>query len=201
MTAPLDLTSALKEWHVAVQALTQGDTILLLRKGGIRETQGEFTIPHRQVWLFPTYEHQKPALLKPVYAHQVQPVESGWHPQNVTLTGWAQITDILSLPKAIALQPLLPFHIWNETFVSDRLNWKPRSPLLGLLLRVYRLSTPHTLTYDSSYGGCRSWIELQTSLSTEGSAAVLSNTEYQQRVDHIREIVASAKPDAIASEP
>ncbi|TVQ05475.1 MAG: DUF1802 family protein, partial [Leptolyngbya sp. DLM2.Bin27] len=30
----------LKEWQVAVTALRQGETILLLRKGGIREAKG-----------------------------------------------------------------------------------------------------------------------------------------------------------------
>ncbi|NJL44810.1 MAG: DUF1802 family protein [Leptolyngbyaceae cyanobacterium SM2_3_12] len=35
---------ALKEWDAAVTALGQGQTVLLLRKGGIREQAGQFSV-------------------------------------------------------------------------------------------------------------------------------------------------------------
>ncbi|HIK51789.1 MAG TPA: DUF1802 family protein, partial [Oscillatoriales cyanobacterium M59_W2019_021] len=93
---PIDrtLSHALKEWAVAVAALTAGKTILLLRKGGIRERQGRFEVEFDRVLLYPTYEHPKPHLLQPEYAPQVTPVESGWHPQTVLLQAWARITHV-----------------------------------------------------------------------------------------------------------
>jgi hypothetical protein len=69
-------THALKEWAVATRALEQGNTVLLLRKGGIHERGGVFTVAQSQVLLYPTYEHQKPHLLKAEYADQVEPVAS-----------------------------------------------------------------------------------------------------------------------------
>ncbi|MEO1671947.1 MAG: DUF1802 family protein, partial [Cyanobacteria bacterium J06631_2] len=75
--ASQSLTHTLKEWAIAVDALSQGRTIMLLRKGGIRERG--FQVKYSPVWLYPTYEHQKPNLLKPEYVTQVTPVESGWH--------------------------------------------------------------------------------------------------------------------------
>ncbi len=59
------LRQALKEWAIAIEALETGKTIILLRKGGIREKGGHFQAKYLQVWLYPTYEHQKPQLLKP----------------------------------------------------------------------------------------------------------------------------------------
>jgi len=41
----LNTTHALKEWAVAVDALEQGKTIMLLRKGGIHEQGGRFSCP------------------------------------------------------------------------------------------------------------------------------------------------------------
>jgi hypothetical protein len=90
-STPISLSPALKEWAVAVDALAAGQTILLLRKGGIREQGGTFAVPHRQVWLYPTYEHQKPHLLRSDYAAQVTEVPSGWHPEQVKIQAWAQI--------------------------------------------------------------------------------------------------------------
>ena len=78
----ITLTTALKEWSVAIDALAQGKTILLLRKGGIKESQGKFSAEANQAVLLPTFEHQKPELLKPQYRDAVKPVEQGWHPKN-----------------------------------------------------------------------------------------------------------------------
>ena len=129
------LSHALKEWAIAVDALTTGKTIVLLRKGGIRESG--FTVKNSLVWLYPTYEHQKPELLKPEYAGQVSPVPSGWHPQTVTIKSCAEITDVLPLNNPRQIAALQPYHIWNESMISDRLKWKPKQPIVVLLLRVY----------------------------------------------------------------
>ncbi|MBM0740085.1 DUF1802 family protein [Phormidium sp. CLA17] len=181
-----ETTSALKEWQVAVNALEQGETILLLRKGGIRETEGKFSVQHEEVLLYPTYEHQQPELLKPDYAAQVQPVESGWHPNQVRIGSWAKITDIIQITEADAIARLLPLHIWNVQWVIERLKWKPNQPIHGLLLRTYLLPEPQIIPYTKSYGGCKSWIELQTAISLSDHHPVLSEAEYEQQVKAIR---------------
>ncbi|MBI4781285.1 MAG: DUF1802 family protein [Oscillatoriophycideae cyanobacterium NC_groundwater_1537_Pr4_S-0.65um_50_18] len=185
----ISLTAALKEWAIAIDALTQGSTILLLRKGGIREQS--FAIAHSHVWLYPTYEHQKPHLLKPEYARQVVPVESGWHPATVPIQAWAEITHVFEVQEAEAIAALLPFHIWNEAFVLERLKWKARSPLSVLLLRVYGLPQPQPIPYRAEYGGCKSWIELQAGLSPEMAKPVLTEDDYRQRVEAIALLMKS----------
>ena len=129
------LVNALKEWAIAVDALTAGQTILLLRKGGIREKG--FEVKNKRFWLYPTYEHQKPNLLKPEYASKVTPVESGWHPETVEIKSYAEITDVLTTEDGDRLNSLLPHHIWNEQMISDRLKWKPKQPIAILLLKVF----------------------------------------------------------------
>ena len=186
MTSP---TTALKEWAIAVDALTQGSTIMMLRKGGIREQA--FAVAHSRVWLYPTYEHQKPHLLKSEYAHQVVPVESGWHPDIVPIQAWADITHVFEVFEEEAIAALLPFHIWNEAFVSERLKWKARLPLSILLLRVYRLPQPQPIPYRPEYGGCQSWIELQAELSSEMAKPVLTDDEYRERVEAIALLMKS----------
>ncbi|WP_341527787.1 DUF1802 family protein [Nostoc sp. UHCC 0302] len=180
---------ALKEWAVAINALESGKTIMLLRKGGIHERNGRFQVAHDQILLYPTYEHQQPFLLKAEYADLVYPVTSGWHPETVRIGSWAVITDILPVNSESVVNALLPFHIWNEHFISDRLKWKARQPLYILLLRTYKLSQAQEIPYSPEYGGCKSWIDLAQDIDLQGVKPVLSDIAYTQLVETIREIV------------
>ena len=187
--AKLQLQSALKEWAIAIEALNQGDTIILLRKGGIRE-QG-FQVEDSFVWLYPTYEHQKPHLLKPEYTSQVVSVESGWHPEQVTIASCAEITDILAIDNIKQIEALQPYHIWNEQMIGDRLKWKPQKPLIVLLLKVYRLPQPQSIPYSNAYGGCKSWIELNLPIATDQLIPVIEDNQYNQKVLEIKTLLES----------
>ena len=180
---------ALKEWAVAVDALEQGKTIMLLRKGGIHEQGGRFKVAHDQILLYPTYEHQQPSLLRHDYAEQVTPVSSGWHPETIRIGTWAKITDILPVIDESIVRALLPFQIWNEQFVSDRLKWKPRQSLYILLLRTYKLAQAPIIPYRSEYGGCKSWIDLAEPIAIEDTVPVLNDATYTQLVAEICAIV------------
>ena len=183
-------TRALKEWNVAVNALETGRTIVLLRKGGIREQAGQFNVTDKQVLLYPTFEHQQPDLLKPDFASQVKIVESGWHPENIRIGSWAEITDAFLVAWEPAIKALFPYHVWNEKFVADRLKWKQNQRIYILLLRAYRLAEIAEIPYITEYGGCRSWIDLAAPISLEVSEAVLSDREYAARSNEIRSLIA-----------
>lgn len=187
LASKTQLQHALKEWAIAVEALTAGETIILLRKGGIRER--DFQVEHSPAWLYPTYEHQKPYLLKSKYASKVKPVESGWHPQAVNIKGCGEITDILPIDSTEQVEAMQPYHIWNEQMVSDRLKWKPQKPLIVLFLRVYRLPQPKIIPYNNIYGGCKSWIDLVQPLATEGLTPVLETEQYAQQVKTIKNAI------------
>ena len=187
--SPVGINHALKEWDVAVQALTEGQTIMLLRKGGIRETNGRFEVPFRKVWLYPTYEHQKPEWLKPDYAHQVHPVEPGWHPDSVEIQSWATVTHVFQVTEAAYVDALYPFHIWTRQFAYERLRWKPRSPLYVLLLRVYCLPDSVRIPFDETYKGCKSWMDFTIGddhINPSLAAPVLIDENYFVQLEHIQ---------------
>jgi hypothetical protein len=182
------IRQALKEWAIAVSALEQGETILLLRKGGIRETGGKFSVECDRVLLYPTYEHQKPELLKSHYSSQVQPVESGWHPQQVRIGSFADITHIFQVTEPEGVRVLEPFHVWNDRFIEERLKWKPKSPLYLLLLRVFRLPEAQLIDYHEGYGGCRSWIELDPAIDSQTAQPVLSDADYTAKIQQLKQL-------------
>jgi hypothetical protein len=183
----------LKEWQAAVTALLQGETILLLRKGGIREARGQFSLAARQVLLLPTLEHQKSSLLKAPF----QPLAAEGAPldaDQICFTGWATITHALPLTAAAEVTPLLPHLIWNEQFVEERLGWQPDRPLYGLLLRAYRLESPLVLPRHAGYRGCRSWVEIGQSVAVEDSTPALAEADYTDQVNTILATLPSVIP-------
>ena len=57
---------AFKEWAVTVRALAEGEQLLTLRKGGIREENKHFEIEHDRFFLYPTFDHQRNDLVRAV---------------------------------------------------------------------------------------------------------------------------------------
>ena len=55
---------ALKEWAVTVRALAEGEQLLTLRKGGIREENKHFELDHERFFLYPTFDHQRNNLVR-----------------------------------------------------------------------------------------------------------------------------------------
>ena len=49
---------AFKEWAVTVRALAEGEQLVTLRKGGIREANRNFSLEHERFFLYPTFDHQ-----------------------------------------------------------------------------------------------------------------------------------------------
>ncbi|MBD2230673.1 DUF1802 family protein [Phormidium tenue] len=182
----------LKEWQVAVTALLQGETILLLRKGGIREAKGQFALAARQVLLLPTTEHQKAALLKDAFRPLI--TEEVAHDDQVRFDGWATITHALPLSAEAEVVALLPYLVWNEQFVAERLNWQPDRPLYGLLLRAYRLDASLVLPRHAGYNGCRSWVEIGESVAVGNSIPAMAETDYTDQVNAILAALPTVMP-------
>ena len=55
---------AFKEWAVTVRALAEGEQLLTLRKGGIREPDKHFSLDHDRFFLYPTFDHQRNDLIR-----------------------------------------------------------------------------------------------------------------------------------------
>ena len=70
---------AFKEWAVSCQAMQSGKQILLIRKGGIREEGGAFTIADDTFFLMPTYEHQNADLLQPEWVPRLHAIQAEAH--------------------------------------------------------------------------------------------------------------------------
>ena len=189
---------AFKEWAVTVRALAEGEQLLTLRKGGIREENKHFELEHERFFLYPTFDHQRNDLVRESHHPELRrALEEGvWpdeepppkallqdggipQPDRVRLRAWAEVTDHVTINDRRTVDSLSPYYVWTPDYAEKRLNWKRRHPLHILLLRVHRIPRPVTVRVRDEYHGCRSWVEIDRDLPFEGTP-VMADEEFDR---------------------
>ena len=103
---------AFKEWAVTVRALAEGEQLVTLRKGGIREPEKHFALEHERFFLYPTFDHQREDLVRESHQPELlRALEEGvWpegdpplhaltrdgdipQPDRVRIRAWAEVAD------------------------------------------------------------------------------------------------------------
>lgn len=179
MAWPVSLSMALKEWATVCHALEAGRQMLLLRKGGIYESAGEFQLEHREFLLFPTYLHQNANMLKPAERAGLEPRDA--EPQQVRLAAAGVVTDILRVDSRTQIDALDAEHLWAPPLIDMRFNYRPDNPLYLLLVRAYRLHRFATIDNTPAYAGCKSWVPLEQPVPTGDALPVLDDVKYEFR--------------------
>lgn len=193
MTTATGVAPALKEWAVCEAALAAGRTIVLLRKGGIREPAKAFRIERESFALFPTYEHQRGDLLAPAFRPLLAESLADAPPGGtVRIRLWLEVTDAYELTDAAHLAALQPHHMWSAGYAEERLRWRPKQPLLVMLIRAYRLAEPLRLPFEARYGGCTSWVDLAAAPERGGRVPVLDADAYRALAEPVRAALAGA---------
>jgi hypothetical protein len=180
----------MKEWAVAIKALETGRLTFLLRKGGIREEGREFSLPYRGFLLYPTYEHQTKELLKKEFRDSIEMTEPIVNAVN--FNSWAHIYGIAKITDWKVAKRLDPFHIWEDDYIVKKIRWKPLYPLYVIFLRVYRLANSQCIPYLKAYGGCKSWVLLETDVSLAGMIPVLDDESFSERIEEFSSILGAA---------
>lgn len=181
---------AFKEWAIVVDALGRGEQVLILRKGGIRETRGQFDIEHRDFWLFPTQYHEAERSIIPSKRPDLHAVSAKARQDSVDIEFFAVADPVIQIADIEQVGRLQGRHIWTENVLRDRFAFGREPGLHALLVRVYRRSAPARMPVRESYGGCKSWIELDEALSTDGLQPVLTDAEFATQRDEICELLS-----------
>ncbi len=191
------LKQTLKEWAVAVKALERGASALVVRKGGIREK--EFAVPTTRFLLLPGYEHQRPDLLKPEYQDLMNAIPDRSDQDDLIFTSFAEVYAAYEISEPEALEAIDPHHIWTPEYAESRFKWRPKKPLTVLVLRTYLLTESVELPYKESYGGCKSWIELEETVSVEGALPALNDEEFGRMVSPAIELLQRQEPAPVGA--
>ncbi len=181
---------AFKEWAVVVDAMGRGEQIILVRKGGIREDRGEFHVDHRMFWLFPTQFHEAERSIIPSKRPALREIAARMTNDAVGIELLAVADPVLKICDIGALKRLQGRHIWNEPILKHRFEFGREPGLHLLITRVYRLPSLQRIALLESYGGCRSWIELERAITGE-VAPVLTDAEFAAQRDEICELLSN----------
>jgi hypothetical protein len=186
---------AFKEWAVICQALAEGKQALILRKGGIAEAGNTFRPEHSRFWLYPTYLHEKEHGIKPEYAALLKEVEKHHPPKGtVRFSHFVEIPCVYHVADLPSLMMLNGMHLWTEETVRHRFEYK-HPGVYVLPARVYRIPRTFDLIETPKYAGCKSWVELEQNVPTEGAMPVLDDAQFKEL---LRKLDAILNPTAFA---
>ncbi|WP_217912957.1 DUF1802 family protein [Miltoncostaea marina] len=183
---------ALKEWAVAVAALAAGDQVLIVRKGGIGEKR--FELPHPRFYLFPTYAHQRPELVKPAARERFgDPLAQREDPERLPLAVYAELVGAHPIADPDALAAIDHLHVLTPDYASERLRWRRKHPLWAAILRVWRVPEPPVLAVGPEHGGCVSWVELPAEIGAPtGRVPALDDEAFARAAADVEAALAAA---------
>ena len=191
------LEHALKEWAVTVRALEKGETALVVRKGGIREKV--FAVPRTRFLLLPGYEHQRPELIKPEYRGIMDEIPDLTDDGPLRFSSFAEVEGAYEISEAADLERLNEHHMWTHEYAESRFKWRPKKPLTVLVLRTHLLPESVELPYREGYGGCKSWIGLEDSVSVEGARPALTDREFEDLVSPALGVLRGLEPAPVGT--
>jgi hypothetical protein len=181
--------AAFKEWSVIVDALGRGAQILILRKGGISEGRGGFKMDHEKFLLFPTLFHQQREAVIPTAQARYDLIAPHFPPTDrLRLEYFAEVVDAKQIFSLGELNNLRGQHVWRDEVISERFDWGREKAIFALAVRVFRLPVAIELPMLPAYGGCKSWIELEPEIGTEGSTRVLTDAEFGGKLNLLRDV-------------
>lgn len=198
---PAECSIGLKEWSGICRALAEGRQTILLRKGGIDEGPGGFTPEHSAFWLYPTHVHQAQQGLREYAEEEPEPtVATAADPAraSVPIRALALVHMVHHIDRAALLPVLTPFHVWTLQTVEKRFAYR-RPGLWVLGVRVFLRADPWILAPTEAQLGCKSWVELDLPITTEGLVPVLASHNWSARGNELRAVLGlGPKADADA---
>jgi hypothetical protein len=182
---------AFKEWAVIVDALGSGRQIVILRKGGISEGRGGFQADHPEFLLFPTLFHQQRESVLP--EAQTRFDQLVFPPAEILrLEYFCRVAAWRRLDSLAAAQSLEGQHVWKPEVIAGRFEWGRSKAICALAVRTFRLPHSIDLPMLPSYGGCKSWIELDKDIDPSAATPVLNDAEFATRLKRFEESLDAA---------
>jgi hypothetical protein len=190
MTEQLTKTlPALKEWALVCKRLLDGTQTVMLRKGGIDEKG--FWIEADEFFLYPTYFHQMTEKVRPEFTEECAGVLASPPPEGrLRMGGVARVVDHIEVRRNEGMDALRDLHPYDEEQVAMRLEFRPRKPLVILVVEVRPALAPVEIPMLESYGGCVSWVDVGVERPSLGDA-VLGEAPLREIADRVRATVGS----------
>lgn len=154
------------------------------------EKGGHFEPQHSEFFLFPTFAHEQTKGLKPEVAGTLQEIEkTRKNTDTLDISLLIKITETLWITDEKKLAELSPFHFWAEETIRSRFQFGQEKGIFVMLARVFRLPNSYPIPLLDKYAGCKSWVELEETISTWDALPVLSNADFDKKRGEIINIL------------
>lgn len=175
-----------------VDALGRGEQIIILRKGGISEGCGGFKVEHERFLLFPTLFHQqRESVIESAQARYNEISPGLAKADRVRIEFYGEVVDWRELTSLQDAERLRGQHIWRDEVIAERFDWGRKKEIYAMAIRVWRLADGYELPMRESYGGCKSWIELEEQISTDGARPVLTEEQFGKQLKKFQSALQS----------
>ena len=150
---------AFKEWAAVVMALERGFQDVVFRRGGIAEERDAFEACHDSFLLWPTYQHQQRAGLRPRYRHLFDEALAAAPPAGRCLiSSWAEVLDVRILANEQEFDRLDDRHVCSRDTLLERLRALQGRAFYVLSVRVRPLAEPLSVPVGAEQADYKSWI-------------------------------------------
>ena len=159
------IKEVLKEWSSALKFYENKKVCMIFRKGGIHEKN--FTETEDYFGFFPTFEHESNETVKPSFRNIKYLTNQKINYSGVgELNYFGKILKSYDISSTDNLNLLDEFHIWESSYLINRFNFRPKSPLKCYLLDIFKVKLPKKIEYDKEKAkGCTSWFKLNNDVS------------------------------------
>jgi len=187
------MRTAFKEWAVIVDALGRGEQIIILRKGGISEGKAGFQVEHPEFLLFPTLFHQQRESVVPSAQERFDEMAPHFPSAGqLRLEFFAKVVAWQRLDSLEAAERFRGQHVWRDEVIAQRFDWSRAKNIFAIAVRVFRLPHAIQLPMLPAYGGCRSWVEVETEVDTDAGEPVLNEEQFAQKRRRFQAALESA---------
>lgn len=180
--------NAFKDWSYIIHALGTGQQSIVLRRGGIHETDPMITVDSDMFLLFPTLFHQEGDKIKVAQSNEFD--ESLYHPDqfHVHVAYAAKVMNYVKVVDETQLAGLDQMHIWSDEVVKERFHRWNKNEVYCLLLRVYELQKPLTIELTPDLGGCKSWVDVDVQ-EVDVKQPVLSDMAFDEVKNQLTKVL------------
>jgi hypothetical protein len=106
------------------------------------------------------------------------------------MAGVARVVEHVEVRRNDGMEALRDLHPYDEEQVAMRLEFRPRKPLVILVVEVRPALAPVEIPMLESYGGCVSWVDVGVERPALGDA-VLDERALRAIADRIRSTVGA----------
>src|SRR5262249_45375558 len=129
---------------------------------------------------YPTYSHQQTNGIKTEATPLLTEIEGEKPPAGkIRLSHFVDVAGVYQLHDIVGALLLNPFHIWSIETVEKRFLYR-RPGLFALVVRVFQVPAPFELVDSPAYAGCRTWVELEQDLPTDGATPFLTDESFRE---------------------